>query len=142
MDQFNAAKRIVRYLAGTKELGLQYTQEDEDGLETYSDSDWGGFTVDLKSTIEIVVLLGFNPNFIELEEARDHCIFSTAEADYIAVTTTACQIVWLNRILQDYGREIAEQTKLWCDNQSAIAVTKNLAHHWRTKHIDVRFLFI
>lgn len=40
------------------------------------------------------------------------------------------------------GRLISCSTRLWCDNQSAIAVAKNPAHHGRTKHIDVRYHFI
>ena len=38
------------------------------------------------------------------------------------------------------GREIKAILK--CDNQSAIHLTKNQAHHERTKHIDIRYHFI
>lgn len=37
---------------------------------------------------------------------------------------------------------INEATCLWCDNQLAIIVAKNPAHHGRIKHIDVRYHFI
>lgn len=67
---------------------------------------------------------------------------SITEAEYIAATSTACQIVWFRRILQEAGVLINEATPLGCDNQSAIAVAKNPVHHGRTKHIDVRYHFI
>ena len=36
-----------------------------------------------------------------------------------------------------------EQAKLlYCDNMSAIALSKNLEHHARTKHINVQFYFV
>lgn len=64
------------------------------------------------------------------------------EVEYIAATLAACQIVWLRRILQDCGVMFSNATKLWCDNQSTIAVARNPAHHGRSKHIDVDFQFI
>lgn len=38
--------------------------------------------------------------------------------------------------------EQQDATKIFCDNQSTIAITKNPAMHGRTKHIDIRFHFI
>lgn len=49
-NHFTAAKRVARYLAGTRELGLWYSQEDKGVLEAFSDSDWGGSVSDRKST--------------------------------------------------------------------------------------------
>lgn len=40
-NYFTATKRVVRYLVGTRELGLWYTHGDEGVLEAFSDSDWG-----------------------------------------------------------------------------------------------------
>jgi ATP sulfurylase len=31
---------------------------------------------------------------------------------------------------------------IWCDNQNAISLTKNLTQHVRTKHIDVQHHFV
>lgn len=67
---------------------------------------------------------------------------SITEAEYVAATAAACQVVWTRRILQDCSIVITESTRLWIDNQSAISVAKNPALHGRTKHIDVRFHFI
>nr|KYP41864.1 Copia protein [Cajanus cajan]KYP41874.1 Copia protein [Cajanus cajan]KYP41875.1 Copia protein [Cajanus cajan]KYP41878.1 Copia protein [Cajanus cajan] len=33
-------------------------------------------------------------------------------------------------------------TTIYCDNKSAIAITKNLVHHSRTKHIAIKYHFI
>lgn len=48
--QFSGAKRVVRYLAGTKDVGFWYSLGDEDVLKAFSDSNWGGSRTDRKST--------------------------------------------------------------------------------------------
>ncbi|XP_022890207.1 uncharacterized protein LOC111405510 [Olea europaea var. sylvestris] len=47
---FAAAKRVVRYLQGTKKIGIKYVKENESKLIGYSNSDWGGSLDDRKST--------------------------------------------------------------------------------------------
>eukprot|EP00253_Pinus_taeda_P029848 PITA_29848 len=67
---------------------------------------------------------------------------STAEAEYVAATTAACQTVWMRRMLRSLSQEQAKATVIFCDNSSAIALSKNSVFHKRTKHIDTRFHYI
>jgi hypothetical protein len=55
----NAVKQILRYLKGTVELGLVYTQGgSEDVLVGYSDSDMGGDLVGRRSAAGMTFYLG------------------------------------------------------------------------------------
>ena len=67
---------------------------------------------------------------------------STSEAEYIAATPAACQAVWLRRLVVDFNQKPAGATKIFCDNISAIVMTKKPAFHSRTKHIDIRYHYI
>lgn len=67
---------------------------------------------------------------------------STTEAEYIAACSTACQAVWMRRLLADMGKIQDEATPIFCDNKSTISIANNPIHHGRTKHIDIRFHFI
>eukprot|EP00253_Pinus_taeda_P034774 PITA_34774 len=67
---------------------------------------------------------------------------STAEAEYVAATTAACQAVWMRRMLRSLGQEQEKATVIFCDNSSAISLSKNSVFHKRTKHIDTRFHYI
>ena len=58
------------------------------------------------------------------------------------MTPSACQGVWLRRLLEDMGHVQVDATPIQCDNQSAIAISKNPALHGKTKHIDIRYHFI
>eukprot|EP00253_Pinus_taeda_P026496 PITA_26496 len=66
----------------------------------------------------------------------------TAEAEYVAATVAACQAVWLRRVLRDLCHAQENGTTIYCDNSSAIALSKNSVFHKRTKHIDTKFHFI
>jgi len=43
--------------------------------------------------------------------------------------------------LSDFGLKVTK-VPLFCDNTSAINLTKNLVHHSQTKHIEIRHHFI
>eukprot|EP00253_Pinus_taeda_P002163 PITA_02163 len=67
---------------------------------------------------------------------------STAEAEYVAATAVACQEIWMRRMLKSLCQEQAKGTVIFCDNSSAIAISKNYVFHKRTKHIDTKFHYI
>eukprot|EP00253_Pinus_taeda_P008886 PITA_08886 len=67
---------------------------------------------------------------------------STVKAEYVAATTATCQAVWMRRMLRSLGQEQAKRTVIFCDNSSAIALSKNSVFHKRTKHLDTRFHYI
>ncbi|CAA0813897.1 cysteine-rich RLK (RECEPTOR-like protein kinase) 8 [Striga hermonthica] len=66
---------------------------------------------------------------------------STTEAEYVAVTEAAKELVWLQNFLNELGRP-QEDLALYSDSQSAIHLAKNPAFHSRTKHIEVKYHFI
>ena len=45
-------------------------------------------------------------------------------------------------MLRSLCQEQAKRTVIFCDNSSAIALSKNSVFHKRTKHIDTRFHYI
>lgn len=49
---------------------------------------------------------------------------------------------WLRQLLTELHLKQEQPTRLYVDNQSAIAIAKNPVYHDRSKHIDVRFHFL
>jgi hypothetical protein len=66
---------------------------------------------------------------------------STTEVEYVAVTETSKELIWLQGLLTELGFE-QEMNVLHSDSQSAIHLAKNSAFHSKTKHIDLRYHFI
>ena len=66
---------------------------------------------------------------------------STAEAEYIVARSCCSQLLWMKKVLTDY--EISQDTMIvYCDNSSAIDISKNPVQHSKTKHIEIRYYFI
>ena len=135
-----AVKRIFRYLKGTPSLGLWYTRESDFSLCGYSDADFAGCKIDRKSTSGSCQFLG--GRLVSWFSKKQKSIStSTAEAEYIAVGGCCAQIIWMRNQLLDYGLSYSK-IPIYCDNQSAIAMTGNPVQHSLTKHISIRYHFI
>ena len=67
---------------------------------------------------------------------------STTETEYISTTNCATQAVWLRRILSELQYQQDGPMKVFCDNKSTIALTKNPVFHGRSKHIDIKHHYI
>nr|GEW82619.1 hypothetical protein [Tanacetum cinerariifolium] len=66
---------------------------------------------------------------------------SLAEVEYVALSASCAQVMWMRTQLQDYGFNY-NKIPLYCDSQSAIAISCNPVQHSRTKHIHTRYHFI
>ena len=136
-----AAKRILRYLQGSQRQGIKYVKEENNKLVGYFDSDWAGSIDDRKSTSGYIFCLG--SKMISWSSKKQKSIaLSSAEAEYIAATDAACEAVWLRRVLLDLQQPQVQPTIIYCDNMSAIALSKNPVFHAKSKHIELRHHFI
>jgi len=72
---------------------------------------------------------------------QNYVCLSTAEAKYIVAGSSCSQLVWMKQMLEEYDVQQGVLT-LYCDNLSAINISKNPIQHSRTKNIDIRHHFI
>jgi hypothetical protein len=54
---------------------------------------------------------------------------STAEAEYIAAATCCTQILWIQQMLEDIHIHYDDPIPIFCDNTSAISISKNPVMH-------------
>ena len=133
-------KRIFRYLKGTPSLGLWYARESDFSLCGYSDANFAGCKIDRKSTSGSWQFLG--GRLVSWFSKKQKSIStSTAEVEYIAAGGCCAQIMWMRNQLLDYGLSYSK-IPIYCDNQSAIAMTGNPVQHSLTKHISIIYHFI
>jgi hypothetical protein len=138
-SHWEAAKRVLRYLKGTRDLWLSYGGLKGE-LVGYADAD-GSMSEDRHAINGYAFIL--NGGAISWSCKRQEIIsLSTTESEYIAATHAAKEALWLRSLLSQLFASPDQPTTLFSDNQSAIALSKDHQYHARTKHIDVRFHFI
>ncbi|WZZ60048.1 hypothetical protein YC2023_060155 [Brassica napus] len=139
-SHLEATKRIIRYVKGTTNLGIYYSKGLNGNLAGYCDADWAGSVDDRKSTSGRCFFLG-NNMIAWLSKKQNSVLLSTAEAEYIAMGSCCTQLMWMKQMSADYGMDTGSFL-VYCDNKSAIGISKNPVQHSRTKHIDIRHHFI
>jgi hypothetical protein len=137
-SHWKAAKRILRYVRGSVDLGLHYLKTNNFKLIGYSDSDWYGDIDDRKSISGFTFYVG-DKVFTWLSKKKAIVTLLTCEVEYVAVSLCVNHVIWLRNLLYDLKLPQLEATEIRVDNKSAIELTKNPVHHERSKHIDVRY---
>jgi len=137
---FTAAKRILRYLKGSIDHGLQYSKGPIT-ITAYCDSDWAGNPDDRRSTTGFGIFLG--PNLISWTAKKQHIVSrSSTEAEYRSLSLATAEMYWLRMLLKELRVILPSPPLLWCDNSGALAIASNPVNHARTKHIEVDIHFV
>lgn len=140
-----ACKHVFRYLRGTIDHYLEYrrTSTVPRPLYGFSDADWAGEVDQRRSTSGYVFLL--STGAISWSSTRQKTTaLSSTEAEYVAMATAASELLWLRQLLHDLHctDTLQTPTRVYCDNQSALALVTTTRFHSRTKHISIRYHFI
>jgi hypothetical protein len=150
-----AAERVLRYLAGGKEIGLVFGSRNGDAIGdsrghgtqvqvdvcAFADADWANNKGDRKSISGWVAKLNGDPVSWSSKKQRVVAL-STCEAELYAEAAAIQEVLWLRGLLAELGLQCATGSTVFGDNQSAIAVSKNGVKGERTKHVDVKYHFI
>ncbi|XP_074358065.1 secreted RxLR effector protein 161-like [Apium graveolens] len=131
-----AAKRLLRYLAGNPGQGILLASSSEAQLMAYYDSDWASCPTTRKSTSGFCVLLGTSPILWKTKK-QSLVARSTAESEYRAMALTACEITWLTALLKDMGIYDLPPILLKFNNKATLCIAANPVLHERTKHIEL-----
>jgi hypothetical protein len=137
-----AARRVIRYLKGTKSLRL-VLGGDNLQLSGYSDADWGS-QLHRHSISGFSFFLG-NGAISWSSKKQPIVTLSSTESEYVALTHSSKDIIWIQKLLSELRFIFSDDfnpTTLFCDNQGAIRLSKDSTFHARTKHIDIHFHFI
>jgi hypothetical protein len=140
-DDMNKLTRVIRYLRGTKELGLTLRADASNVAKWFVDASYAVHP-DMRSHTGGTMTLGGGSIFNKSTKQKLNGKSST-EAEVIAVDDVVGQILWTQYFLKSQGYN-CNDTILYQDNQSAILLETNgkVSSTKRTKHINVRYFFI
>ncbi|GJW67670.1 ribonuclease H-like domain-containing protein [Tanacetum coccineum] len=138
---FSALKRILRYVRGTLDYGLQLFSFSTTDLVAYSDADWAGCPTTRRSISGYCVFLGNNLLFWS-SKRQPTLSRSSAEAEYRGVANVVAETCWLRNLLRELHTSLSPATLVYCDNVSAVYLSCNPVQHHRTKHIEINIHFV
>ncbi|GJZ94306.1 ribonuclease H-like domain-containing protein [Tanacetum coccineum] len=138
---FAALKRVLCYIRGTLDFGLQLYTSSTGSLVAYSDADWVGCPSTRHSTSGYCVFMG--DNLLSWSSKRQHTLSrSSVEAEYRGVSNAVAEMTWLRNLLCELHTALLSATIVYCDNVSAIYLNANPVQHQRTKHIEIDIYFV
>nr|GEV02945.1 ribonuclease H-like domain-containing protein [Tanacetum cinerariifolium] len=138
---FSAFKRILRYVCGTLDYGLELFSSSTTDLVAYSDADWAACPTTRRSTSCYRVFLC--NNLLSWSAKRQSALSrSSAEVEYRGVTNAVVETCWLHNLLRELHTSLSSATLVYCDNVSVVYSSSNPIQHQRTKHIEIDTLFM
>lgn len=115
VTHLHVVKRILRYLKGSIGRGILMRNNGSTQIQGYTDADWAGNALDRKSTTGYCTFVG--GNLVTWKSKKQNVIArSSAEAEYRAMASTACELIWLKSLLSDLGFPSNAPMSLMCDN--------------------------
>jgi hypothetical protein len=145
---YNAAKRVLRYLKGTRNYGITYRDQNDrligpiDSNIFYGFSDAAFANAEDQKSISGYVFLANMGTITWMSKKQNTIALSTTEAEYVALSEAAREAKWLHHLYGELGYAQKEPIILLGDNDGSISLTKNPQFHKRTKHVDLRWHWI
>jgi hypothetical protein len=140
-EHWTAIKHVFQYLKGTKHNGITYKAGDKIEIEVFADTDFANCADTLSVGGYALVI---NGSCITWSSKKQRTMaLSTTEAEYIALTEAAKEVVWIRKLLIDLGFDITNDPMLIkSDNLSALSLAHDPSFHMRTKYIKITYHFI
>ncbi len=141
IDHWNALTHVIGYIKNTLDYGLTYSRDGEISPLAYVDADYGGCRDTKRSTSGYIFTMAGGP--VTWSSKRQATVaLSTVEAEYVAMSRCAQQMVWMQAWLDEVDIEHSIPGLIKGDSRGAIALTKNTRDHGKVKHIDIRHHYI
>ncbi|GKC49914.1 putative RNA-directed DNA polymerase, partial [Tanacetum coccineum] len=136
-------KNILKFLRNTKDMFLVYGGEEELRVTSYYDASWQTDKDHSHSQSGWVFLL--KRGVMTWKSSKQDIVAdSTCESEYIAACEASKEDIWMKNFIGDLGfvPTIQDPIEIFCDNESAVALTKEPKDHEKSKNIERKYHFV
>jgi hypothetical protein len=139
-EHWLAAKRILRYLAGTTGIGIIYEQG-SGTTKAYGDTDYAA-DVDTRRSQSVSIVVKNGGALLWGSKLQKTVSTPTCEAEYAASAAAAKSALWARMLLGELSGHVVPM-RLHCDNSSAlIMMTQPAAGVSGKKHMEAAYQFV
>ena len=142
LQHYTAAKRVLRYVKGTKNYGITYRKDATHHIGPsnsnilYGFSDAAFANANDRCSVSGYVFLANSGAITWGSKKQTVIALSSTEAEYVALSEASHEAMWLWYLYGELGFIQQEPILLLGDNDGSIAMAKNPQFHKCTKHID------
>lgn len=145
ITHWNGLIKLLGYVVHSKDQKLVLSEASNLNVSCYSDSDFASNRDDRVSIGGLILFLDKAP--IVWRTFKQKAVsLSSMEAEFISITESAKELVWITRILNECHKSklfsFDSNVTLLSDSTAAIDFTNSPIENNRTKHIDVRLHFV
>ena len=136
------AKHILHYLKEIIDYSILFDSKKDYSLIAYSDADWAGDTTDRKSTTGSLIKIAGGPIYWRSTK-QSGVSLSTTEAEYIAASETAKNVIATHSILKKIA--ITDSTFIFLlliNNIGFIIIFNDEKIIYNAHHINIRYYHI
>ncbi|CAI7877130.1 unnamed protein product [Closterium sp. NIES-53] len=122
-EQVDAADRVVKYLNSHPSIGVQYSasqQVNQKGVEVLNEK-------------------GERLGEGKLSKKKMETAISSVESEYLTMFHWVQEVIWLRRLLEEFGQEQKIATPLFCDSKGALGMSRNAVLHGLNKHMRIKW---
>ncbi|GJS64544.1 hypothetical protein Tco_0679108 [Tanacetum coccineum] len=143
LHHWKAAKKVLRYLQGTKEYKLTYTRSDNLEVIGYSDSDFAKCKDTSRSTSGYIFMLSGGPISWKSQK-QVLTTTSTMMAEYVSVYNATCHAMLLRNLITGLKiiNSISRPLKIYCDNSAAVSFSNSNSSTGAGLYLDTKYLFV
>ncbi|CAI7799214.1 unnamed protein product [Closterium sp. NIES-54] len=136
--QWDAAKRVLRYLCSTSGMGLLLGGRARVVLTCHADASWVDDLATQRSSQGYTFSLGSGS--VSWRSTHSSSVLSSScEAEIYAGAMAAQELRWLTYLLTDLGEAPRSPPVLYVDNKAMLALCQEHRLEHRTKHIALRY---
>jgi hypothetical protein len=136
-----AAKRVLRYLAGTINLRMYYEHNGTDeGLHAYVDASWANEAGRQSVTGYTWYYAGCLISHVSKKQAT--VVLSSTEAKYMITTHVIQEGLWFRSLLTELSVPFSIPVPVYLDNLGVITLSSAVKFHQHSKHINIYYHFI
>ncbi len=140
-SHFVAAKRILRYLAGTRTFGLVYRRDNATRVVGYSDANFAG-DLDTRRSTSGSLFMAHNAAVLWRSRLQRSVALSTCESELMALCETGKMALWMTELLQALNKKIDGPMVIFEDNAAALQIARTGQRKPANRHIDVRYFWL
>ncbi|MBW0534368.1 hypothetical protein O181_074083 [Austropuccinia psidii MF-1] len=144
IKHWNAFLHVLKYLKGTKNVGLTYSGDNCEALVAYCDADWGNCRITRQSVMGYLIKL-FNNLVIWKTRKQPTVSLSSAEAECKSLTDLGSELIWFKHFCKEVNIFDEDSAIIVHeDNQGCIntANSDSNTNARRMKHLDIQLHFI